>query len=107
MPVVRRFRGSRLGNPEPATAGSVGEMEGEARHAVRPGVILGVLLVAACAYALLQSLVVPALPVLQKELHATTSGVAWVFTAFLLSAVDRHADRGPARATCSASGACS
>jgi EmrB/QacA subfamily drug resistance transporter len=49
-------------------------------------VILGVLSLAACAYTLLQSLVVPALPVLQRELHASTSGVAWVFTAYLLAA---------------------
>ena len=38
------------------------------------------------AYALLQSLVVPALPVIQKDLHTSTSGVAWVFTAYLLAA---------------------
>jgi EmrB/QacA subfamily drug resistance transporter len=49
-------------------------------------VILGVLSLGACAYTLLQSLVVPALPVLQRELHASTSGVAWVFTAYLLAA---------------------
>ena len=48
--------------------------------------ILGVLSLGACAYTLLQSLVVPALPVLQRELHASTSGVAWVFTAYLLAA---------------------
>ena len=39
-----------------------------------------------CAYALLQSLVVPALPVLQHDLHTSTSGVAWVFTSYLLAA---------------------
>jgi EmrB/QacA subfamily drug resistance transporter len=49
-------------------------------------VILGVLSLGACAYTLLQSLVVPALPVLQKELHTTPAGVAWVFTAYLLAA---------------------
>ena len=38
------------------------------------------------AYALLQSLVVPALPVLQHDLHTSTSGVAWVFTSYLLAA---------------------
>ena len=48
--------------------------------------ILAVLSLAACAYTLLQSLVVPALPVLQRELHTSTSGVAWVFTAYLLAA---------------------
>src|SRR5262249_21182109 len=70
----------------PATAGSVGGLEGGSRSAAPPRVILGVLSLGACAYTLLQSLVVPALPVLQRELHASTSGVAWVFTAYLLAA---------------------
>jgi EmrB/QacA subfamily drug resistance transporter len=45
-----------------------------------------VLSLAGGAYALLQSLVVPALPVLQHDLHTTPSGVAWIFTAYLLAA---------------------
>jgi EmrB/QacA subfamily drug resistance transporter len=49
-------------------------------------VILAVLALAGAAYALLQSLVVPALPVLEKDLNTTTSGVAWVFTSYLLAA---------------------
>src|SRR5262249_61527760 len=52
----------------------------------RPRLILGVLALGGAAYALLQSLVVPALPVLQHDLHTSTSGVAWVFTAYLLAA---------------------
>jgi EmrB/QacA subfamily drug resistance transporter len=52
----------------------------------RPRLILGVLALGGAAYALLQSLVVPALPVLQRDLHTSTSGVAWVFTAYLLAA---------------------
>jgi EmrB/QacA subfamily drug resistance transporter len=55
-------------------------------QASRPGLILGVLSLGGCAYALLQSLVVPALPVLQRDLHTSTSGVAWVFTSYLLAA---------------------
>ncbi|HWB22662.1 MAG TPA: MFS transporter [Gaiellaceae bacterium] len=55
-------------------------------HSVRPGLILAVLSLGGGAYALLQSLVVPALPVLQKDLHTSTSGVAWVFTSYLLAA---------------------
>ena len=51
-----------------------------------PGLILAVLSLSGAAYALLQSLVVPALPVLQDDLHTTTSGVAWVFTSYLLAA---------------------
>jgi EmrB/QacA subfamily drug resistance transporter len=55
-------------------------------QASRPTLILGVLALGGAAYALLQSLVVPALPVLQHDLHTSTSGVAWVFTAYLLAA---------------------
>ena len=55
-------------------------------HAVRPNLILAVLALAGAAYALLQSLVVPALPVLEHDLNTTTSGVAWVFTSYLLAA---------------------
>jgi MFS family permease len=38
------------------------------------------------AYALLQSLVVPALGTLQAELGTTSTGAAWIFTSYLLSA---------------------
>jgi EmrB/QacA subfamily drug resistance transporter len=55
-------------------------------HSINPSVILAVLALAGAAYALLQSLVVPALPAIQKDLHTSTSGVAWVFTAYLLAA---------------------
>src|SRR5262249_7426444 len=51
-----------------------------------PGVILAVLAVGGGAYALLQSLVVPALPELQDDLHTTPAGVTWIFTAYLLAA---------------------
>src|SRR3989449_5470415 len=51
-----------------------------------PGLILAVLSLSGGAYALLQSLVVPALPVLQRDLHTSPSGVAWVFTSYLLAA---------------------
>jgi len=36
-------------------------------------------------YALLQSLVVPALPALERALHTSTTGVTWIFTVFLLA----------------------
>src|SRR3954453_18207828 len=54
--------------------------------APRPGLVLAVLAVGGGADAMLQSLVVPALPVLQKELDTTPTGVAWIFTAYLLAA---------------------
>jgi EmrB/QacA subfamily drug resistance transporter len=47
---------------------------------------LGILTLAGAAYALQQTMVVPALPVLQTELDATTTWVTWVFTGFLLTA---------------------
>jgi EmrB/QacA subfamily drug resistance transporter len=61
-------------------------MTGQAPEKVRPAAILAVLAVAGSSYTLLQSMVVPALLTLQKDLHASTSGVAWVFTAYLLAA---------------------
>jgi len=38
------------------------------------------------AYALLQSLVAPALPDLQAALHTSVNSISWVLTAYLLSA---------------------
>src|SRR3954451_13646819 len=48
--------------------------------------ILAVLSLGGISYALLQSLVVPALPEIQNSLHTSESAVAWVLTAYLLSA---------------------
>jgi len=45
-----------------------------------------VLLLGVSAYALLQSLVVPVLPTIQRDLHTSQSTVTWVLTAYLLSA---------------------
>jgi EmrB/QacA subfamily drug resistance transporter len=54
--------------------------------ASRPGLLLAVLALAGTAYAMLQSLVVPALPTLQSDLHTTPTGVTWIFTSYLLAA---------------------
>ncbi|HVW90006.1 MAG TPA: MFS transporter [Gaiellaceae bacterium] len=51
-----------------------------------PNVTLAVLSVAGLAFSMLSSAVVPALPTIQHSLHTTESGVAWVLTAYLLSA---------------------
>src|SRR3954454_18621338 len=51
-----------------------------------PRIILAVLSIGGISYALLQSLVIPALPEIQKSLHTTESAVGWVLTAYLLSA---------------------
>src|SRR5439155_8876896 len=56
-----------------------------ARHP-SPAVVLAVLAMGAMSYALLQSLVVPALPAIQQDLHTSATGAAWVMTAYLLSA---------------------
>ncbi len=53
---------------------------------VRLRAILFVLGLGAIAYVLLQSLVVPALPTIQHDLGASTSGAAWIFTSFLIAA---------------------
>ena len=51
-----------------------------------PRTVLAVLSLGGISYALLQSLVVPALPEIQRSLHTSESAVGWVLTAFLLSA---------------------
>ena len=53
---------------------------------VHPNVILAVLSLAALAYAVLSPAVIPALPALQRSLHASETGVTWLLTGFLLSA---------------------
>jgi EmrB/QacA subfamily drug resistance transporter len=49
-------------------------------------VTLSVLVVAGIAFALQQTLVIPALPALQRDLHTSTAWATWLLTAFLLSA---------------------
>jgi len=49
-------------------------------------VTFALLALAAVSYALLQSLVAPALPDLQHALHTSVSSVSWVLSAYLLSA---------------------
>src|ERR1700694_4888267 len=51
-----------------------------------PTLILAVLALAGLAFAMLSSLVVPALPTLQHALHTNETGVTWLLTAYLLSA---------------------
>ena len=49
-------------------------------------VTFAVLVLGVAAYALLQSLVIPALTTIQVDLHTTQNTVTWVVTAYLLSA---------------------
>jgi MFS family permease len=49
-------------------------------------VTFAVLALAGAAFALLQSLVVPALGTIERDLHASPTAGAWIITAYLLSA---------------------
>jgi EmrB/QacA subfamily drug resistance transporter len=50
------------------------------------GLTLAVLTTAALAYALSQTMVIPALPAIQQQLHTSTTTVTFVLTGYLLSA---------------------
>jgi EmrB/QacA subfamily drug resistance transporter len=56
------------------------------KHRQHYNLTFAVLALAGCTFALLQSLVAPALPEIQRDLHTTPTAVAWVLTAYLLSA---------------------
>ena len=58
----------------------------DAVHRQHYNVTFTLLAVAAVAYALLQSLVAPALLTIQDDLGTTATGAAWILTAYLLSA---------------------
>ena len=58
-------------------------MEAERPHY---NVTLAILTLAGIAFALQQTMVIPALPTLQRDLHTTTTWVTWVLTVFLLVA---------------------
>src|SRR5260221_7238559 len=55
-------------------------------HRQHYNVTFVVLAMAGMSFALLQSLVAPSLPAIQHHLHPTATAVAWVLTAYLLSA---------------------
>jgi hypothetical protein len=59
---------------------------------VRPhySVTFALLAMAAVSYALLQSLVAPALPGIQHALRTSVNSASWVLTAYLLSASSPH-----------------
>jgi EmrB/QacA subfamily drug resistance transporter len=59
-----------------------------ARSGRRPHAALVVLFLSlgGLSFAILQSLVAPALPVIARDLHASTGSVSWVLTAYLLAA---------------------
>jgi EmrB/QacA subfamily drug resistance transporter len=55
-------------------------------HRQHYNITLAVLALSALAYALLQTMVAPALPAIQHDLHASTTSVTWVLTIYLLTA---------------------
>jgi EmrB/QacA subfamily drug resistance transporter len=58
-------------------------LEDDRQH---PGITFAVLALGGVSYALLQSLVAPALPDIQHALHTSENSVSWVLTSYLLSA---------------------
>ena len=81
--VPRGRAGRDRRHPGPAADGLM-----EAAHEQRQhyGITFATLAVAAIVYALLQSLVAPALPAIQADLNASATGATWILTAYLLSA---------------------
>jgi MFS family permease len=71
------------GVPTCAGNGYVASVEASRQHY---NVTLAILTLAGIAFALQQTMVIPALPTLQRELHTTTTWVTWVLTVFLLVA---------------------
>jgi EmrB/QacA subfamily drug resistance transporter len=59
---------------------------GAAPHRQHYGLTFAVLALAGMTFALLQSLVAPALPEIQHALNASETATAWILTAYLLSA---------------------
>jgi EmrB/QacA subfamily drug resistance transporter len=53
-------------------------------HRQHYNITLGILAFAGLAFALQQTMIVPALPSLQRDFHTTTAWAAWFLTAFLL-----------------------
>lgn len=71
-----------------AAHASLARGEGESHDPARQhyGLTLAVLAVAALAYALMQTMVAPALPEIQRELGVSAASVTWVLTVYLLTA---------------------
>jgi EmrB/QacA subfamily drug resistance transporter len=59
------------------------DLEDDRQH---PGITFTVLALGGVSYALLQSLVAPALPDIEHALHTSENSVSWVLTSYLLSA---------------------
>src|SRR6516225_1359615 len=53
---------------------------------VHPNIIIAVLALAGLAFSVLSSSIIPTLPTIQHDLHASEAGAAWLLTGYLLSA---------------------
>src|ERR671933_2077175 len=65
-----------------SSIGRVSAAHGSRQHY---GVTLGVLTVAGVSFAVMQTLVVPALPFFQREFDTSATAVTWIASGFLLS----------------------
>ncbi len=61
-------------------------MASETADRTHPNVTLAVLALGGLTYAMLSSLVVPALPTMQHDLNTSETGIAWLLTGYLLAA---------------------
>ncbi len=68
--------------PDDGTSGGMSH-----RPAVRTGMVLTGLVVAALAFAIMQTLVIPVLPILREELGTSQEWVTWTVTVYLLVGV--------------------
>ncbi|MEV6152326.1 MFS transporter [Nonomuraea sp. NPDC052129] len=57
-----------------------------ARPHAKPALVFGFLALAGVVFAMLQSLVAPALPAIAADLRASTADISWLVTAYLLAA---------------------
>ena len=79
-PDEREQAAALLDPPEPGARGA------DAMKRQHYGLTLAVLAVAGLSFALLQTMVAPALPAIQREFGASTTAVTWVLTVYLLTA---------------------
>ena len=61
-------------------------MSADASERTHPNVTLAVLALGGLSYAMLSSLVIPALPTMMRELGTTETGITWLLTGYLLAA---------------------
>ncbi|GHJ48275.1 MFS transporter [Catellatospora sp. TT07R-123] len=83
--VVKTVGAPTGANTAPAAPATPAPAVRSGRHANSTLVVL-FLSLGGLAFAVLQSLVAPALPTIARDLHTTTGDISWIITAYLLSA---------------------